>query len=332
MDFNLDLNYSVDGGISTGTNDNTETDATSDSNNNLDNTIELLEAQAKSLEDLIDDSGDAPDDAESATSSEGLTPQKFMSELNDIASKSEDFGPGERKVLEQAQRLINATPEQKQAYLDKAEKAIEMSDPSDTDASQEDLDLTEISGREAAKLEGFVDGLLFNDESDSSETAEDKPSFMDKVNSLLDGTPVEGDGDDMADGDAEGATSEVDDAIDNAMVSEDAKAMVQEAAKLLEDNPEVDQEAFLAELMKMMDNDVGSDGYDIDENEGFMLKNMAEAFEELPSDRGESSDDINNINTMLALLQTLDLGALGVKEEDLNRLRAAIDDAVTEPS
>jgi hypothetical protein len=81
-----------------------------------------------------------------------------------------------------------------------------------------------------------------------------------------------------------------------------------------------------------MDNDVGSDGYDIDENEGFMLKNMAEAFEELPSDRGESSDDIDNINTMLALLQKLDLGALGVKEEDLNRLRAAIDDAVTEPS
>jgi hypothetical protein len=224
----------------------------------------------ESLEELFADLGvatdeldDALDAAGNGESSSDLTPQEFMSQLNDVADESKGLTDGEKKMLDAGKGMINATPEQQQAFLDRAKSLAE--------------DSGEIDDEQAANLSGFADGLM-NDAAegstgaDGSEETEDK-SFMDQVDAILaqsqDGE--EGPGEKMA----------------------------REAAKLLEDNPEEDQKAFLAELEKMLNNKDGNGDHekDIDEKndgEGTMLKNMAEAFEELPSDRGDSSDETSS--------------------------------------
>jgi hypothetical protein len=221
-------------------------------------------AEQKVAEGLAEAMGGADETSEDSatdeTRSEGsseLTPQDFMSQLNDIADEKKGLTDGEKKMLDEGQRMINATPEQQQAFLDKAKSLAE--------------DSGEIGDEEAAELSGFADGLM-NDASESSsgsEEAEEKP-FMEQVDDIL-GTSQEGD---------EGP----------------GEKLAREGAEMLKDNPKEDQQAYLDELVKMRDNKDSNGDYkqDIDEKndgEGTMLKNMAESFEALPSDRSESSDD-----------------------------------------
>ena len=164
-------------------------------------------------------------------------------------------------MLDQGKRLMNATPEQQQAFLDKASSMMD------------DNDINETDDREGSQLESFVDGLLTKG-SESSKDA-DKPdgadkSFMDKVGDLLNQSQdgKEGPGEKMA----------------------------REAAQMLEDNPQEDQQAFLDKLEQMLNNTDGNGDYDKDidetnDNEGTMLKKMAEAFEQLPGDRGSNSSE-----------------------------------------
>lgn len=223
---------------------------------------------AESLAEVIGGSEDSDEDLSPDESANELTPQDFISELNDIADKRKGLTEGERGMLDDGQRMINATPEQQQAFLDKAKALADENG--------------EIGDEESAELSGFADGLM-NDASDSSTGsdgsggAEQKP-FMEKVEDLL----------------AESHDG-----------SESRKApgekLAREAAEMLKDNPEVDQEAFLDELEKLLNNADGNGDYkkDIDETndgEGTMLKNMAEAFDDLPSNRGESLRGLSDEN------------------------------------
>jgi hypothetical protein len=273
-----------------------------------DNDLEAMKA-------LVDKASDGGGTDNSKNSSEGtsesgsdkeLTPQGFMSQLTDIADRSEGFGAGEEKMLDQGKRLMNATPEQQQAFLDKAESMM-----GDNDINQKD-------DGEGDKLEAFVDGLL-DKSSGSSKGAEgnggtQEKSFMQKVEDLLaqsqDGN--EGPGEKMA----------------------------RDAAKMLKDNPKEDQQAFLDKMDKLLNNTDGdgNNKKDIDQtndSEGTMLKKMAEAFEELPSDRGESSNKSSNSSSssgsnsaVSAFLK--DITSDGeVSDSDISALRALV--KATEP-
>lgn len=316
-----DLNFSFSNDINIGSGDQTDTDNDAayaqdgiQGDETLPELFDELDSATAELETALDDFDAGNSDAMSSNSGKGPTPQDFMSQLNDIAGKSEDWSAGEDKLLNQGKRLMNATPEQRQAFLDKAEDLMKGSDPEDTDASAEDLETTEISGREASELEGFVDGLL-NDASESSQgtdgadSGEDK-SFMDQVDDILA----------QSQGGEEGP----------------GEKMAREAAKMLEDNPEEDQQAFLDELDKMLNNADGNGDYekDIDEandHEGTMLKKMAEAFDELPSDRGDSSDGSSgsesssgNGSVLSALIKQYG-GDDHISTAELASLRAAVD-------
>jgi hypothetical protein len=211
---------------------------------------------AESTSDSGESDSTGETDRTSESSGSELTPQEFMSKLTDVADKSEHFGDSEESMLDQGKKLMDATPEQQQAFLDKAESF---------------MDDGNIDKEEADKLEGFADGLLAGDSegSDSTEGAEDdSKSFMDKVDDIL---AKSQDGD-------EGP----------------GEKMAREAAEMLKDNSSEDQEAFLAQMEKLLNNaDEDHPDGDIDEkndNEGTMLKKMAEAFEEPhSSDRSESS-------------------------------------------
>jgi hypothetical protein len=208
-------------------------------------------------------------------------------------------------MLEAGKGMINATPEQQQAFLDKAKELS-------ADG--------EIDDNKAAELEGFADGLM-NEASDSGETsgtdsAEEKP-FMDQVDDLLS----------QSQGGNEGP----------------GEKMAREAAEMLQDNPEEDQQAFLDELETMLNNTDGNGDYekDIDETndgEGTMLKNMAEAFEDLPSDRsGDSSDSGGSDSTSsgdAAVREFLnDVSSDGeLSDSDITALRALINATATEES
>lgn len=230
------------------------------------NEVEGLKALAEKASDTgatgqsAGTSDDSGTDETKSESSDDLTPQDFMSQLTDIADKSDGFGPGEEKMLDQGKRLMNAKPEQQQAFLDKAESMM-----GDNDINQKD-------DGEGDELEAFVHGLLdkSSESSGGTEGSGDtqEKSFMQKVDDLL----AESQGGDEGPG----------------------EKMARDAAKMLEDNPKEDQQAFLDEMDKLLNNTDGNGDYkkDIDQTtdgEGTMLKKMAEAFEELPSDRGESS-------------------------------------------
>jgi hypothetical protein len=272
------------------------------------------------LDDAKGELADALDEAGSGKGSSALTPQDFQKQLSDIAGESEDWSAGEDKMLEQGKRLMNATPEQQQAFLDKAKELMGGSDATDTDASPEDLATTEISGREASELEGFADGLL-NSASQSSGGADgaesDKAnSFTDKVERLLKQSGDDGPGEQMA----------------------------RDAAKMLADNPPEDQQAFLEQLEKLLNNADEDHGKDIDEtnhNEGKILKKMAEALEELPSDRGESSGGSSGSNSSLsdsgvisALLDHITSkssdGGREITPKEATALRALLEDSEAE--
>ena len=198
---------------------------------------------------------ESPTDGKDSSSSSELTPQEFMSKLNDIALRTgKDFGADEEKLLDLGKKLINATPEQQQAFLDKAESYMG------------DGDLKQVG----VLLEAFADGLLdkSSESSTNDESSVEKKSFMDKVEDLL----------------AESQEGK----------KGPGEIMAREAAELLEDNPKVDQDAFLKELDKLLNNEDQNGDYkkDIDETngrEGTVLKKMAEAFKDLPSDRGDES-------------------------------------------
>jgi hypothetical protein len=247
-------------------------------------------------------------DAGGAEESSELTPQDFQKQLSDIAGKSEDWGAaGEEAMLDQGKRLMNATPEQQQAFLDKAKELMDGSGDGDS--------ASDISGREGSELKGFVDGLL-NDASQSADDAEgadgESGSFMDKVEDLLGQSGNQAEGEKLA----------------------------REAAKLLEDNPEEDKQAFLEQLEKVLNNADEDYDKDVDQtnhNEGTILKKMAEAFEELSSDRGESSEgssgsdssasDTGAISTMLLDIVT-NKGSEGGSEitpAEASTLRAFLD-------
>jgi hypothetical protein len=230
----------------------------------------LDDNELKGLKALSGNDGGSKDTSKSGDN--GSTPQDFMSQLADIADKSEGFGPGEEKMLDQGKRLMNATPEQRQAFLDKAQSMMD------------DKDINEKDDKEGSQLESFVDGLL-NQGSQSSKNADgaggaggsqDK-SFMDKVEDLL-GQSQDGKG------------------------SGPGENMAREAAEMLKDNPQEDQQAFLKELEKLLNNEDGNGDYkkDIDQkndNEGTILKKMAEAFEEGPSDRSRGTSDSSSSNS-----------------------------------
>lgn len=237
--------------------------------------------------------------------SESLTPQDFMSQLLDIADKSEGFGPGEEKMLDLGKKMINATPEQQQAVLDKANEYLD-----------DDGDINETDDKEASMLEAFADGLMADgsESAEESEGVDDEGSFMDKAEALI----AESDND-----------------------SGPGEKMAREAAKMLEDNPEADQEAFLEQLDKLVNNPDEDYDQDLDETndgEGTMLKKMAEAFDELPSDRGESSDDRDSTtdssggsdgasisNFLDSLTASRSDGGSDVTERELAALRAFVD-------
>lgn len=247
----------------------------------------------------LDDAIDAAADGKGGSD---LTPQEFMSKLNDVAGKSDKFGEGESGLLEQGKRLVNASPEKQQEFLKRAEDA--MNDG-------------KVSRSEAKDLNSFVDGLLAGDSqspegSDGAGETEDK-SFMEQVDDLLA----------QSQGGEEGP----------------GEKLAREAAMMLEDNPEEDQMAFLAELEKMLNNEDGDYDKDIDETndgEGSMLKNMAEAFDELPSDRGESKDGSSGMNSSSdgssAISAMLDLfqskygdGGSEITDAEASALRAVLD-------
>jgi hypothetical protein len=261
---------------------------------------ESFEELASELEYATNELADAFDAAEGGEGGSDLTPQEFMSKLNDVAGKSDSFGEGESDLLEQGKRLVNASPEKQQEFLKRAE------DP---------VDDGKVSRSEAKDLKSFVDGLLAGDSqspegSDDAGETEDK-SFMDQVDDILAQSEGEGPGEKMA----------------------------REAAKMLEDNPEEDQKAFLAELEKMLNNEDGDYDKDIDETndgEGSMLKNMAEAFDDLPSDRGESRDGSSGMNSSSdgssAISAMLDLfqskygdGGSEITDAEASALRAVLD-------
>jgi hypothetical protein len=250
------------------------------------------------------DGTDGTDESDDSGETSELTPQDFMSELNGLADETKGLTDGEKKMLEAGKGMINATPEQQQAFLDKAKELS-------ADG--------EIDDNKAAELEGFADGLM-NEASDSGETsgtdsAEEKP-FMDQVEDLLS----------QSQGGDEGP----------------GEKMAREAAQMLEDNPEEDQQAFLDELETMLNNTDGNGDYekDIDEKndgEGTMLKNMAEAFEDLPSDRsdsGDSSDSGSTSSDNTAVRDFLnEVTSDGeVSDSDITALRALIDATATEES
>jgi hypothetical protein len=258
---------------------------------------EVAEAMAEAKGGSDETSGDSGTDETESDSSSELTPQDFMSQLNDIAGESKGLTDGERKMLDEGQRMINATPEQQQAFLDKAKSLAE--------------DGGEIGDEEAAELAGFADGLM-NDAAESttgSDEAEEKP-FMDQVEDLL-AQSQNGD---------EGP----------------GEKLAREAAEMLKDNPEADQQAFLDELDKMLNNTDGNGDYekDIDEKndgEGTMLKNMAEAFEDLPSDRSEDSGDSSGSdstsggNTAVRDFLNEVTSDSEVSDSEISALRALID-------
>lgn len=264
----------------------------------------VAEALAEAMGGSGETSGDSGTDETESEGSSDLTPQDFMSQLNDIADEKKGLTDGEKKMLDEGQRMINATPEQQQEFLDKAKTLAE--------------DSGEIGDEEAAELSGFVDGLMNDAAEDStgadgSDAAEDKP-FMDQVEDLLaqsqDGE--EGPGEKMA----------------------------REAAEMLKDNSEADQQEFLDELDKMVNNTDGNGDYeqDIDEKndgEGTMLKNMAEAFEDLRSDRSDSSDgssssDLSSGKNNIVKFMLEDITKDGdVTDRELSELRALLE--ATEP-
>jgi hypothetical protein len=246
---------------------------------------------------------DSSTDESDSTSSEGPTPQEFMSKLNDIASESKNKangfkpGSGEDNMYEQAKRLMNATPEQRQAFLDKASEL---------------MDGGKINKQEDAELKGFTDGLLNDSSNSTEEGSETEKPFMDQVEDLL----AQSQGGDEGPG----------------------EKMAREAAKLLEDNPEEDQQAFLDELDKLLNNVDGNGDYakDIDEKndgEGTMLKKMAEAFEELPADRGDSSSgsDAKSGSNSAVSAFLKDITSDGdISDSEISALRALVKATETE--
>jgi hypothetical protein len=259
---------------------------------------------AASTGDTGSTSNDSGTDETDSEDSSDLTPQDFMSELNDIADEEKGLTDGERKMLDEGQRMINATPEQQQAFLDKAKSLAEESG--------------EIGDEQAAELSGFADGLLNDAAEDSTGTdgvdeGEEKP-FMDKVEDLL----AQSQGGDEGPG----------------------EKMAREAAEMLKDNPEADQQAFLDELDKMLNNTDGNGDYeqDVDETndgEGTMLKNMAESFEGLrdtdgssngSTDSGSSSGGDSTISALLDHITTNSSdGGNEVTANEASALRALLD-------
>jgi hypothetical protein len=225
---------------------------------------------ATSADESSQSSSESFEASESSDSGE-LTPQEFMSELTDKVADSTGFGDGEETVLDLGKKLMNASPQQQQAFLDKVDEYL--SEEGEDDDYEGNIDTPD-----AKELSAFVDGLM----SEGSESAEgtdgadesgNDSSFMDKVDELLAESQKGNEG--------------------------TGETMAREAAEMLEDNPVEDQEAFLEQLEKFLNNADGDYDKDIDEkgrgeensNEGTMLKKFAEALEELPSDRGESSMD-----------------------------------------
>jgi hypothetical protein len=198
-------------------------------------------------------SGDAGGDDTTSEDAGGPTPQEFMSQLNDIADEKKGLTDGEEKMLEAGKGLVNATPEERQKFLDKAKELA-------------DANGGEIGDKEAAELEGFAEGMKAGESgSEEAKTEDGEKPFMDQVEDVLNQTGADGPGEKMA----------------------------RDAAQMLKDNPEEDQKAFLDELQKLMDNKDGNGdaAKDIDETndgEGTMLKKMAEAFDEI--DRSGGSD------------------------------------------
>jgi hypothetical protein len=271
MSFEFD--YSMN--VNVGNNAGDDEDAVSDTKNSNSSAADGELTGNESLQELFGELDYAVGELDEAISNAGdgggkkssdLTPQDFMSQLNDIADETKGLTDGERKMLDEGKGMINATPQQQQEFLDRAKSLAK--------------DSGEIGDEEAADLGGFADGLM-NDAAegatgaDGSDEAEDKP-FMDQVEDLL---AQSQDGD-------EGP----------------GEKMAREAAKMLKDNSKEDQQAFLDELEKMLNNTDGNGDHekDIDETndgEGTMLKNMAEAFEDLSSDGGESSDGSSGSNS-----------------------------------
>jgi hypothetical protein len=275
------------------------------------NELEGLQSltDAGSTDDTDSTSNDSDTDETDSDSSSDLTPQEFMSQLNDVADEEKGLTDGERKMLDEGQRMIDATPEQQQAFLDKAESLGDGSD--------------EIGDEEAAELSGFADGLLNDAAEDStgadgSDETEEKP-FMDQVEDML----AQSQGGDEGPG----------------------EKMAREAAEMLKDNPEADQQAFLDELDKMLNNTDSNGDYekDIDEKndgEGTMLKNMAEAFEK-PHDTGDSSNESSDSgsssdsdSTISALLDHITSnssdGGDEVTANEASALRALLEESETE--